>query len=707
MDSLPEDVASGLDLSPDRVRETLNLLDDGNTVPFIARYRKEQTGELDEVQIREVRDVAEQLRKLEKRRESILETIEQQGELDDGLRSKINQADSLSRLEDLYAPYRPKRMTRGKKAMEAGLDPVTEAIWADEPPEPVAKDKICDAYPTVEDVIDGAKDIIAERIADDAEIRNYVRRKMREHGKLVSKPRRGGERDSNFEMYYEFSAPVDRVKPHQTLAIRRGEDEKVLSAGVEVNEEPILKWIESQLDDVQSRKSRRLVREAVEDAFKRRLHPIGERDILSDLEEGADEHAIEVFSVNLKSLLMQSPLPDRRLLGIDPGFRTGCKLVVVDESGALQKTDKLFVNQDNDDASEIIEHLVDEYGVDVIAIGNGTASRETEELVAETIREAGLDVKYTIVDEAGASVYSASETAREEFPDLDVSYRGAVSIARRIQDPLAELVKIDPKSIGVGMYQHDVNQNRLQESLDAVVEDVVNRVGVDLNSASKSLLECVAGLGPTLADRIVDFRDRNGVFESREQLKEVSGVGPKTFQQCAGFLRIRDGAESLDSTGIHPDDYDVARRILEIADTSLEAPDGDALGELKRVEKLQQLTSKVDAGRPTVEYIIDELAEPGRDPRDDVEPPELRSDVLSMDDLEEGMRLNGTVRNVVDFGAFVDVGVKEDGLVHISEMADRFVDNPQDILSAGEQIEVVVQSVDKERGRIGLSIKEA
>jgi uncharacterized protein len=702
-------VASKTGLKKQQVSGALTLLDEGNTVPFIARYRKERTGNLDEVQIREVADAADEIRQLESRRASIIETIREQGELTPELRKELESARSMTRLEDLYAPYKRSRLTRGRKAVEAGLEPVAEAMLGDEDVHSVAARHTCDAFPSRQDVIDGAKDIVAETIAHDAEVRDYVRNKTRKHGKLASRKRRGAEEDENFELYLDFQTPLKKAKPHQILAIRRGENEKSLSAGIEVDEKPLLDWINARKNEASRNPNRRMVREAIEDGYKRLIHPSIERDLRGELEEQAEEHAIGVFAVNLEQLLLQPPMPDTRVLGVDPGFRTGCKLAVVDENGRFVENDTVYVHDNRKkNAAPRIRAVAEKHEIDVIAVGNGTASRETEEVVAEAIRNSDRDMKYLMIDEAGASVYSASEIARREFPDLDVSVRGAISIARRVQDPLAELVKIDPKSVGVGMYQHDVNQNRLGESVDNVVEDVVNAVGVDLNSASEPLLARVAGIGPTLAKRIVAYRDKKKTIKERSHLKNVRGVGSRTFEQCAGFLRIRDGVEPLDQTGIHPESYKPARAILKAVSASIGQRDlPQRLEKLRESGRLSEIASQHGVGELTLEDVVDALVAPGRDPRDDVDAPVLRNDVLTMDDLRDGMRLTGTVRNVVDFGAFVDVGVKQDGLVHISEMANHFVKNPHDEVSVGDTVEVVVQSVDKSRGRIGLSMKAA
>lgn len=700
---MEEEIAERLGLSTGQVEGALALLDDGNTVPFVARYRKEQTGGLDEVQIRDVADEAESIRKLENRRETILESIEEQGELTDELRQKIESASSQSKLEDLYAPHRPRQVTRATKAREAGLEPVAERIREGKDPEPLAGDHTGEDFETVEEVLGGARDILAEEMADDPDVRSFLRGQARENGRLSCSKRRGADEDPTYENYYDFSAPVDRVKPHQVLAIRRGENEKKLSAKLDLDDESLKKRIANHEIGASGVAAQHHY-EAVKDGYDRLLHPAIERDVRGQLEDEADEHAIENFSRNLKNLLLQPPMPDTVILGIDPGQRTGCKLAVIGTTGDLRETGQCYVHDGRrEEAGEVIRDFVTEHDADLVAIGNGTASRETEEVVADALTDLE-EVQYAIVDEAGASVYSASEQAREEFPDLDVSFRGAASIARRLQDPLAELVKIDPQSIGVGMYQHDVDQKELEKTLNAVVEDVVNSVGVDLNSASAPLLSRVAGIGPTLAERIVEHREEHGAFDAREQLEDVKGMGAKTFQQCAGFLRIRDGHEALDDTGIHPENYELARAILEELDAE---PGDDDLPEkisaLRSSGRLGDLSADHDTGELTLRDVLDALESPGRDPRDELDPPELRSDALSMDDLKEGMQLEGTVRNVVDFGAFVDVGVKDDGLLHVSELADHYVDNPHEETSVGDRVHVIVDDVDLDEGRIALA----
>lgn len=700
---MEHEIASQTGLSTKQVNAALRLLDDGNTVPFIARYRKEATGGLDEVQIRSVESVAQKVRTLEDRRQTILESIREQGELTPELKQSISAAADLTTLEDLYGPYRPRRQTRATRAIEAGLEPVAEAIRKDESPWPVAREHLCEDYADAEAVVEGALDIIAEELARLPEAVGFVRQTLRKHGKVVVKKRRGSDLNPNFEGYYEFVSPIDRIRPHQVLAIRRGENEKALSASIQVDDERTVRDLDRRFND--ARRNSKLVNRALQDGYDRLLKPGVERDLRGELDAEADEHAIDVFALNLKNLLMQSPLPDQRVMAIDPGYRTGCKIAAVDGAGELVGTDIIWVHDGREaKAPDKIRSLIDRWEVDVIAIGNGTATNETQQVAATAID--GTDVRYAVVDEAGASVYSASDVAREEFPELDVSYRGAVSIARRLQDPLAELVKIDPRSIGVGMYQHDVDQGRLREAVEAVVVDAVNRVGVDLGSASKSLLTYVSGIGPTLAERIVEHRRGVG-FSRRDDLLSVKGIGAKSYQQCAGFLRIRSGDEPLDQTAIHPENYDGARAILRAAGASLGDDDlASRLEELESSGRLKSLAAEHDIGEFTLRDILADLTRPGRDPRGEVPAPELRSKQLTMDDLRDGMKVSGTVRNVVDFGAFVDIGVKEDGLVHVSKMANRFVKNPHAVVSVGDRIDVTVVSVDRKRGRISLSMVE-
>ncbi len=702
---MEKQIAETLDLTVKQVQGALELLDADNTVPFIARYRKEQTGGLDEVQIRQVKAEAESIRKLQQRRQTILESIEEQNKLTDKLRKKIKRATDRSELEDLYAPYRPRRRSRATRAREAGLEPLARAIEEGTAPRKLAEEYICEEFESVDEVLQGARDILAEEMADDPQVRSFLRKQARQKGKLSCSKRRGAEGDPKYKLYTDFSKKLTEVKPHQVLAIRRGEQEKELSANLELNDETMIKRIVRYQVSAEG-PARAQHKRAIEDGYQRLLKPAIERDMRRKLEEEADKHAIETFAVNLENLLLQPPMPNTVVLGVDPALRSGCKLAVIGSTGELIETGVCYVHDNRrQQASSKIATLAKQRDVDLVAIGNGTGSRTTEETVAEALEEVE-GVQYAIVDEAGASVYSASKLARKELPELDVSLRGAVSIARRLQDPLAELVKIDPQSIGVGMYQHDVDQSELRKKLEAVVEDVVNSVGVDLNSASAALLERVAGLGPKLSERIVEYRQKHGYYETREELKNVRGMGEKTYQQCAGFLRVRDGCEPLDNTGVHPENYGLARALLD----ELNASPGDEeldrkLAELQEDGWLIELAGAHGVGELSLEQLLSALRAPGRDPRDELDPPELRTDVLNMEDLEEGMKLNGTVRNVVDFGAFVDIGVKEDGLLHISEMADRYIENPHEEVSVGDRVQVRVESVEVEQGEISLSLK--
>ncbi len=706
MTTMAKQIAERLDLSPGNVRATLRLLDKSNTVPFIARYRKEQTGNLDEVKIRKIAAQANQIKKLEKRREKILETIQEQKKLTDKLKRKLQKASSFSELEDLYAPYQPRRTTRATRAREAGLEPLAQMIKQGIDPRPKAAGFCSDDYPQPHEAVGGARDILAEEIADDPQIRRHVRQQARRKGRFVSKKRRGADGDPTYAIYRDFSAPVNRIKPHQVLAIRRGEKDKELSAGLELNDKTLLRQIVSYCCKKLTGPAKKQYVEAIEDGYKRLLHPAIERQIKSRLEAQADRHAIANFSHNLKNLLMQPPLPGHVVLGLDPGLRNGCKIAVVGTTGKLLETDKCFVH-DNRRSKALIKlrELVKTHNVELIAIGNGTGCRETEKIVAELASQ-NQAVQYAVVNEAGASVYSASKIARREFPELDLSYRGAISIGRRLQDPLAELVKIPPQSIGVGMYQHDVNQTELQTALEAVVEDVVNSVGVDLNSASIALLQQVAGIGPTLAENILEQREKQSGFSCRKELKKVSEMGDKTYEQCAGFLRIRGGKQPLDNTGIHPENYPFASTLLETAEAK---PGSEKLIEqlevLKTSGRLNQLAEQYQVGRLTLEDIINGLKTPGRDPREQLPPVDLRSDILSLDNLKEGMILTGTVRNVVDFGAFVDIGLKNDGLLHISQMAERYIADPHDEISIGDQLKLKILSVDSQQNQVSLSTR--
>jgi protein Tex len=704
-------VAADLALELPRVESAVRLLDDGNTIPFIARYRKEVTGSLDEEQLRQVSERLGYRRNMEERRETILRSLEEQGVLTPELQADVKTADTLQRLEDLYRPYKPKRRTRATVAREKGLQSLADLVLAQSlagDRETLAQPFLTDDVPSVDAAYAGARDIVAEAIADAPEMRADMRRLVQRHGTLnVTVADESKDPKGVYQMYYSFFVDYRALRPHQTLALNRGEREGVLRVSLDVPEAEAMGMLAQRYPvDAGSPLLDDLV-EARKDSYSRLLYPAVEREMRRELSDQADEHAIGVFAANLKSLLLQPPLRGQTVLGIDPGYRTGCKVAVVDPTGKVLDTRTIYPDRDKEQAKATLRRLVQQHGVTVIDIGNGTASRETETLVADLLNEANLKVKYTIVNEAGASVYSASKLARQEMPDLDVSLRGAVSIARRLQDPLAELVKIDPQAIGVGLYQHDVNQKALAESLDTVVESVVNTVGADLNTASPALLRYISGIGPKLAETIVAHRDAQGAFAGRQDLRRVSGLGPKTFEQAAGFLRVPEGGDPLDKTPIHPESYPVARAVLDLLGCPLGDPRlGGEIANLRRQMNLDELAAELGTGRPTLEDILEALARPGRDPRDGLEGPILRSDVLSLEDLREGMQLKGTVRNVVDFGAFVDIGVKRDGLVHISRMGTGYVRNPHDKVAVGDVIDVEVVEVDQQRGRISLALVE-
>ncbi len=709
-------VAEELNLKALQVKNTIELLDTGNTVPFIARYRKEVTGSLDENQIRAIQERMQYLRALEARKETILKSIEEQGKLTPELKEKILKATKLQEVEDLYLPYKPKKRTRATIAKEKGLEPLAQMILQQEitegNPEEFASKFINEEKEvrTVEEALKGAMDIVAETISDDAEVRKQIREATFKTGLLESSVKQTEER-TPYEMYYDYSEPVNSIPPHRILAINRGENEGVLKVSIDVDNQKMIGLIEElYLKNLNSIFTEYL-RAAIADSFQRLIFPSIQREVRSALTEKADEHAINVFAENLRNLLLQPPVRGKIIMGIDPGYRTGCKVAVIDQTGKYLEGATIYPHPPQErylEAKSIVRQLADKHQVDVIAIGNGTASRETEMMVAELIREMKDErkVEYIIVNEAGASVYSASKVAQEEFPDLEAAMRGNISIARRLLDPLAELVKIDPKHIGVGLYQHDVNQKRLAEALHQVVESAVNMVGVNLNTASVSLLKYVSGLTSRTAASIVKYRDEHGPFRNREELKKVDGIGEIAFQQAAGFLRIPDGDNPLDNTSIHPESYQATQKLLE----KFQIEDINAGGKQLRakikseVKDLSELLEELGIGEPTFNDILDNLEKPGLDPRDELPKPIFKSDVLKMEDLREGMILKGTVRNVVDFGAFVDIGVKQDGLVHVSRMAKKFVKNPYELLSVVDVIEVKVISIDLERGRIGLSM---
>jgi protein Tex len=701
-------IAAELSLAPRQVEATLRLFAEGNTIPFIARYRKEATGELDEVQVREIRDRAEYLGELDDRRATVLATVEEQGKLTPELRSRIEAAATKSDLEDLYRPYKPKRRTRATIAAERGLAPLAELLWSGRTTDAELR-SIAQQYSTpegevrsTEDALAGARDILAERIADDPETRAVARRLTFEKGVLESRAVKGKEAEtSKFQDYYAFSEPIRSVPGHRVLAIRRGEAEEFLVVRVVPPEEEILARLRARY--VAKTRAPEQMDAVVADAYRRLLSPSIEAELRMEIKTRADDEAIAIFGQNLEGLLLAPPAGGRITLGIDPGFRTGCKLAVVGRTGALLDTGIAYLHQE-DRARREIARLVERHGVELVAVGNGTASRETDKLAREAIAQMPADRRpiSVLVNEAGASVYSASDVAREELPELDLTLRSAVSIARRVQDPLAELVKIDPKAIGVGQYQHDVPQNKLKRRLDETVESCVNRVGVEVNTASPSLLAYVAGIGPGVAQRIALHRDARGSFRSRREIRAVPGVGAKTFEQAAGFLRIRDAEHPLDRSAVHPERYGLVERIA--ADLGVEL--AELVGNGPAIDRVApQRYVGPDVGLPTLRDILEELRKPGRDPRQAFAPAEFREDVNEIEDLREGMVLQGTVTNVVAFGAFVDVGVHQDGLVHVSQLADRFVKNPSDIVSVGDRVTVRVVSVDLPRRRIGLTMR--
>ena len=701
-------IAKQLNVQVAQVSATIELLDAGNTLPFIARYRKEATGTLDEEQLRLIIEQLEKLRTVDERRDAILKSIEEQGKLTPQLQKQLQAADTVTALEDLYLPYKPKRRTRASIARDKGLAGLAEWILKQPPTKQtlaqIVRPFLNDLAPTEEEAWAGARDIVAETISDHAEVRRATRERAMHWGTLLAeKIESAVDERGVYQTYYAFESGVDRLRPHQVLAINRGEKEKVVRVRVEIQERD---WLTAILTFFQPRRISPLAGQldlAIADAAERLLLPAIERDVRRDLSEKAELHAISVFAANLRSLLSQPPLAGQTVLGIDPGFRTGSKVAVVDPTGKVLETGTIYPHEpqkERDKSLKTLAALAKKHHVTLITIGNGTASRETEQLAADLIHSYTPEVKYLIVNEAGASVYSASPLARAELPGLDVSLRGAVSIARRAQDPLAELVKIDPKSIGVGLYQHDVDQKRLTESLTGVVESVVNQVGVDVSTASPALLTYVAGIGPKLAEKIVEYRDQNGPFLNRAALRKVSGVGPKAFEQAAGFLRIRDGENPLDASAIHPESYPVTEAVLKKAGLTSHTPSAErkpALDELFKRQPTEKLAVELGAGVPTLSDIFEQLVRPGRDPRQNTPPPILRSDILSMEDLVPGMRLKGTVRNVVDFGTFIDIGVKHDGLLHRSQIP------PGTRLNAGDIIEVEIQKIEIERGRIALA----
>ncbi|TVP90693.1 MAG: RNA-binding transcriptional accessory protein [Alkalibacterium sp.] len=704
------------DYSKKQIVSVLDLLKDGNTVPFIARYRKEVTGALDEVQIREIEDRHTYLTNLEKRKSDVLVSIDEQGKLTPELEKEIKAASQMQRVEDLYRPYKQKRRTKATIAKEAGLEPLADWVLSfpqgsleEEASQYLDEEK---GLESVENVLAGVHEIIAETISDNPVYRTWIREFVQKNGILESKVKdKSADEKGVYEMYYEYSETLKTLVPHRVLAMNRGEKEGILSLTIDSDEDRIHRFIMKQeLPDGKTSPAIEAVKEAITDAYKRFISPAIERELRNELTEKAEDQAIQVFGENLNNLLLQAPLKDQTILGLDPAYRTGCKLAVIDATGKVLGIDVIYPHtssasgQKGKEAVSKFLDMVNRYDVDTIAIGNGTASRESETFVAEHLKSVDKQVAYVIVNEAGASVYSASEEARREFPDLQVEERSAVSIARRLQDPLAELVKIDPQSIGVGQYQHDVSQKKLTEQLDFVIETTVNQVGVTVNTASAALLKHISGLTKTTAENIVLYREENGKFTSRTQLKKVKRLGPKAFEQAVGFLRIPDGKEPFDNTGIHPETYKQAEMILSAAGMrKTDIGSDDLKARIKLVDE-EKLLEETGLGQETYKDIVKALLAPGRDMRDDMPAPLLRTDVLSMEDLKEGMELEGTVRNVVDFGAFVDIGVKQDGLVHISKLSNSFIKHPKDVVSVGDIVKVWIDSVDLKKGRIGLSM---
>ncbi len=714
--TIAERIAEELNLKQWQVDNTIALIDEGNTIPFISRYRKEATGELNDEVLRVFDERLTYLRNMEERKEDIKRIIEEQGKLTEEIVEAIDKAQKLAELEDIYRPFRPKRRTRATVAKEKGLEPLATVIYLqnitsgtiEELAAPYINEE--KEVNTVEDALSGAKDIIAEIISDNAEHRKKIRELTAAGGLLVSKA--ATEEDSVYRLYYEFSEPVSKAVPHRVLAIDRGEKEKFLSVSIDCDQEKIIKYLIKKEITGNGSITAGYVEEAIIDAYNRLIQPAIEREIRNELTDAAQEQAMQVFKVNLKNLLMQPPIRGQVVLGLDPGYRTGCKVGVVDETGKVLDTGVIYITHSEaqaEAAKKLIKSLIIKHNITLISIGNGTASKETEIFAANLIKEMpDRDVKYIMTNEAGASVYSASKLATEEFPDFDVTQRSAISIARRVQDPLAELVKIDPKAIGVGQYQHDMNQKRLSETLGGVVEDCVNSVGVDLNTASAPLLQYISGINMTIATNIVKFREEEGRFTSRNQLKKVGKLGPKAFQQCAGFLRIAGGKNVLDNTSVHPESYDAANKLIEyLGYTTADIESGNIkdIKDRMKDKNLSALAEELGVGVPTLRDIVDEIIKPGRDPRDSVEQPLLREDVMSMEDLKPDMILTGTVRNVIDFGVFVDIGVHQDGLVHISQLSDKFVKHPMDVVSIGDIVKVKVLEVDVNKKRISLTMK--
>ncbi|WP_440870301.1 Tex family protein [Staphylococcus shinii] len=711
MDSnLIQSIRDKYNFTTKQINAVLTLLEDKNTVPFIARYRKEQTGGLDEVEIKQIDDEYQYMVNLQKRKEEVIHNIEEQGLLTTGLKNDILKQTKLQRVEDLYRPFKQKKKTRATEAKRKGLEPLAQWLKqsaVETSVETKAQQFITEEVPNVEDAIKGAQDIIAELVSDEPKYRRKILKDTFQHGSIITQKKKNAEDEKEiFSMYYDYTEPVKKIANHRVLAVNRGEKEKVLTVKVEMDTQGIENFIrENEIND--KHEGTYIIENAIKDSLKRLIMPSIEREIRGDLTEKAENHAIDVFSENLRNLLLQPPMKDKQILGVDPAFRTGCKLAVINPYGTFVAKGVMYphlpINK-KDDAEKIFIQFVQAYDVELIAIGNGTASRETEQFVATMIQKHKLNVQYIIVNEAGASVYSASEIARSEFPEFQVEERSAVSIGRRVQDPLSELVKIDPKSIGVGQYQHDVNQKALEGALTFVVETAVNQVGVDVNTASRSLLQYVSGLTPTIAQNIIDYREENGAITHNKDIAKVKRLGAKTFEQSIGFMRIVDGKEPLDNTSIHPESYEVTYQLLKEIDMTPKDLGSKQLKSVLNHVNVESTAEKLNIGEPTLEDIIKSLIAPNRDPRDEFETPILKSDVLSIEDLSKNMKLHGTVRNVVDFGAFVDIGVKQDGLVHVSKLSRKFIKNPMDIVSVGDIVDVWILDIDEKKGKVSLTM---
>lgn len=711
-DFLLKQIATELKLSTKQIESVIKLLEDGNTVPFIARYRKEQTGSLDEVQIQTISERYTYIQNVTNRKEEVIRLIAEQDKLTDELKQKIEQAHKLQEVEDLYRPFKQKRKTKANVAKAKGLEPLAEYLLT-LPSDQIEKKAAAfineeKEVANVEEALEGAQHIIAEQLADDPDMRKWIRSETYQKGSLVTSGKDVESDEKNvYEMYYDYQEPIKKIVPHRILAVNRGEKEGILKAAIEPPAENIRFYLDKQVLKGKQTTARPFIEAAIDDAYKRLIQPSIEREIRKELTEKAEEQAIHIFAENLRKLLLQPPMKGKRVLGVDPAFRTGCKLAVVDDTGKVHHIGVIYPHppvQKKAEAKQKVKEIIQSSNIEVIAIGNGTASRETEQFIADLIQELDQPVSYLIVNEAGASVYSASALAREEFPDLQVEERSAISIARRLQDPLAELVKIDPKSVGVGQYQHDVSQKQLNSSLTFVVETVVNQVGVNVNTASQALLQYVSGLSKAVAGNIIKRREEIGRFTSRKELKDIPRLGAKTYEQCIGFLRITDGQDPLDRTGIHPESYKETKQFLRMINMTPDDLGTEQLKEKIAEVKLDEAAQQLDIGTITLQDIIDQLTRPERDPRDEVPKPLLKTDVLKLEDLKQGMELQGTVRNVVDFGAFVDIGVKQDGLVHISKLSNRFVKHPLDVVSVGDIVTVWVDSVDQAKGRVALSM---